>query len=109
MVFCILVPVLLSVIYSYNIDYQPQGRYLMPVLIPFCYYCVRGLEKGIYMLFALLRHIPALNRKKEPVNSALSGCLLTGLCVFLILLILSSACITIYGYAFPYYAGLQGI
>lgn len=106
MVFCILVPVLLSVIYSYNIDYQPQGRYLMPVLIPFCYYCVRGLEKGIYMLFALLRHIPALNRKKEPVNSALSDRLLTGLCVFLILLILLAACITIYGYAFPYYAGL---
>ncbi len=109
MVFCMLVPFVLSIIYSFHIDYQPQGRYLMPILIPLCYYCVRGLEKSVSVLCALIWRIPALSRKKTPVNSALSGCLLTGLCVFLILLILSSACITIYGYAFPYYAGLQGI
>lgn len=107
MVFCMLVPFVLSIIYSYSIDYQPQGRYLMPVLIPLCYYCVRGVEKGVYMFYTLISRIPVLSGKfKEPVSKAMSDRLLTGLCVFLILLITLAACITIYGYAFPYYAGL---
>lgn len=102
MVFCMLVPFVLSVIYSYSIDYQPQGRYLMPVLIPLCYYCVRGLEKIVYGLCALRTALML----KKPVNSVIPDRLLTGLCVFLILLIVFAACITIYGYAFPYYAEL---
>lgn len=107
MVFCMLVPFILSVIYSYSTDYQPQGRYLMPVLIPLCYYCVRGLEKGVYALCTLILRIPDRGRKKkEPANSVIPDRLLTGLCSFLIMLIIFAACVTIYGYAFPYYAGL---
>lgn len=45
MIFCILMPVILSLIYSYSTDYQPQGRYLLPSLLPLCYYTIRGLEK----------------------------------------------------------------
>ncbi|MCM1540150.1 MAG: DUF2142 domain-containing protein [Blautia sp.] len=101
MISCILIPFVLSVVYSYNTDYQPQGRYLMPALIPLCYYCVRGLEKAV-------RILPVLTGKlKKPVSETGSGCLLTGLCVFLILLIVLCAFITVYGYAFPYYAELQ--
>ena len=39
----ILVPNLLNFWYSYATDYQPQGRYSMPMLIPFMYYIARGL------------------------------------------------------------------
>lgn len=107
MAMCMLIPFVLSIIYSYSTDYQPQGRYLMPVLIPLCYYCIRGLEKGLRMLCIFIPHVPILNRTcKKPVSSAISDRLLTGLCVLLILLITLAACITIYGYAFPYYAGL---
>ncbi len=45
MVFCILMPPLLMVHYAYTMDYQYQGRYLLPALVPFMYYVVRGWEK----------------------------------------------------------------
>jgi len=39
----IVIPVALSFYHSYWIDFQPQGRYLMPMLIPFMYFSVKGL------------------------------------------------------------------
>ena len=39
----ILVPNFLNFWYSYATDYQPQGRYSMPMLVPLMYYIVRGL------------------------------------------------------------------
>lgn len=39
----ILIPNLLNFWYSYATDYQPQGRYSMPMLIPFMYYVVWGI------------------------------------------------------------------
>lgn len=45
MIFCLLTPIVLSIVYSYASDYQPQGRYILPSLIPLCYYTVRGWEK----------------------------------------------------------------
>lgn len=107
MALCILIPFVLSVIYSYGTDYQPQGRYLMPVLIPLAYYCVRGLEKGVMTLCTLAPHIPVLKGKTgKPVSEAFSNRMLTGFCTLLILLIILAAFITIYGFAFPYYAEL---
>lgn len=43
LVTAIVVPNLLNFWYSYATDYQPQGRYSMPMLIPFMYYVARGL------------------------------------------------------------------
>ena len=31
---CMIIPILLSAHYSYSIDYQPQGRYIMSMLVP---------------------------------------------------------------------------
>lgn len=45
MLFCIAMPILLLCYYSYAIDFQRQGRYVMPVIAPFMYYVVRGYEK----------------------------------------------------------------
>ena len=42
MIFAIILPVILSIYYSYTSDYQPQGRYIMPMLLPFMYYIVIG-------------------------------------------------------------------
>ncbi|MCM1570123.1 MAG: hypothetical protein NC081_11875 [Roseburia sp.] len=89
MIFCILMPILLSIYYSYSTDYQPQGRYLLPMLIPFCYYCTRGFEK-LFLSFCA----------KKPVRSSK---ILTGLSFILILLIILSLFVTIFGYAYPYY------
>lgn len=40
----IVIPIGLSIYYSYCNDFQPQGRYIMPMLIPFMYFVVLGLE-----------------------------------------------------------------
>lgn len=39
-----IIPVVLSMVHSYTVDYQPQGRYCMPMLIPLMYFEVTGLK-----------------------------------------------------------------
>lgn len=103
MIFCILMPCVLSVIYSYNMDCQPQGRYIMPILIPLSYYCVRGMEKGIRILGQLFCR---LNTGKKPVSNKITDVLLTGMFVCVMILIVIALFTTVYGYAFPYYKHL---
>ena len=38
-------PTFLTIYYSYTTDYQHQGRYLLPALIPLMYYVVKGIQK----------------------------------------------------------------
>lgn len=45
MLFCIGMPLFLMIYYAYTMDYQHQGRYLLPALIPFMYYMVKGLQQ----------------------------------------------------------------
>jgi hypothetical protein len=44
LVICIVVPVFLSMHYSYYTDYQPQGRYIMSALIPLMLFCTYGVD-----------------------------------------------------------------
>lgn len=87
MILCMLIPPVLSIYYSYSTDYQPQGRYILPILLPFFYYVVRGIEKLCTKISAF-----PFWKKLIPI-----GCSLLGALVILSLLI------TVYGYAFPYY------
>jgi hypothetical protein len=100
MVFCILMPFILSIIYSYSTDYQPQGRYILPILIPLCMFCTRGMEKG----FLLFRSVLLRAAKGKTVGEAIWERLFTGLCMAIILIIVAAIIVTVYGYAFPYYA-----
>lgn len=43
----IIIPIALSMYYSYCSDFQPQGRYIMPIVMPFMYFVVTGLENVI--------------------------------------------------------------
>lgn len=45
MFFCILMPILLMVYYAYTMDFQNQGRYVLPCVIPLMYYVVKGIEQ----------------------------------------------------------------
>lgn len=45
MILCILIPVFLLIYYAYTMDYQNQGRYLLPAIIPLFYYVTCGLQK----------------------------------------------------------------
>lgn len=96
MVFCILMPCILSIYYSYTTDYQPQGRYLMPILIPFCYYCIRGIQKAWIILADFLQ-------KKKPIKTGVLNHVFTGLCILCCILIVCCLLVTVYGHAFPYY------
>lgn len=97
MVFCILMPLFLSVCYSYNTDYQPQGRYLLPMLIPFCYYCIHSIET---LYFFLAEKITA---KIKPAKISTVRRIFTGFSLILISVIIVSLFVTIFGYAYPYY------
>ena len=46
-VIAIIIPILLSIIYSYTSDFQPQGRYIMGIIIPFMYFVVNGIQTMI--------------------------------------------------------------
>ena len=96
MIFCILMPFFLSTYYSYTTDYQPQGRYLLPALIPVCYYCIRGLQKAWLLVSELLQ-------KKKPINATVPDRCFTGFCIFVCIAIVCCLFVTVYGYAFPYY------
>ncbi|MCF0132637.1 MAG: glycosyltransferase family 39 protein [Blautia sp.] len=42
MMICLILPNFLNAWYSYATDYQPQGRYSLPMLIPLTYFMVKG-------------------------------------------------------------------
>lgn len=91
-----LIPVGLCIYYSYTSDYQPQGRYIMPMLIPFMYFITLGFHK----LAGLAESITS-RLMKNPC--ALSGYLpffiKGGLMCFLLLSLL----LTLFGVVVPYY------
>ncbi len=45
MAICIVIPIYLCTYSSYVTDYQPQGRYILPMVIPFMYFVTIGLQK----------------------------------------------------------------
>ena len=38
-------PAFLTIYYAYTTDYQNQGRYLLPALLPLMYYMIKGIQK----------------------------------------------------------------
>lgn len=40
----IVITIALSIYYSYFMDFQPQGRYIIPMIIPFMYFIVIGIK-----------------------------------------------------------------
>lgn len=90
MVFCMLMPLILLIRYAYTIDYQAQGRYVMPGLIPFMYYVCRGLEK-----------LPVWRGGREKGKDAAAALLLSGIAAALV--------VAVYVSAMPYYKKISCI
>ncbi len=44
-VLAIIIPIILSIYYSYASDFQPQGRYIIGIIVPFMYFIVNGIQK----------------------------------------------------------------
>ncbi|MFA9378999.1 MAG: hypothetical protein ACERKZ_19985 [Lachnotalea sp.] len=51
MVLCIIIPIYLCTYSSYVTDYQPQGRYILPMIIPFMYFITIGLINFFNTIF----------------------------------------------------------
>lgn len=80
MVFCIAMPVILLIQYAYTKDYQAQGRYIMPGLIPLMYYVAHGLEK-----------LPLWRKSPEKWKNILSVLVMTGIVASLLVMVYVSA------------------
>lgn len=52
MLISILIPIGISITFSYFDDFQAQGRYCMPILIPLMYYLTMGLKYMIEKIFS---------------------------------------------------------
>lgn len=53
------IPVLLTIYYAYASDYQAQGRYVMPMIIPLMYFAMIGLQR-ILDFFVKKERIPII-------------------------------------------------
>lgn len=45
LIFCAVMPLVLCIYYAYSMDFQNQGRYVMPGIIPVMYFVTKGLDK----------------------------------------------------------------
>lgn len=50
LIFCFIIPIILSLKYSYSTDYQPQGRYIYPMYTSFIIMISLGYEKILNIL-----------------------------------------------------------
>ena len=94
MVFACAVPIVLCVIYSYTWDFQPQGRYLLPMLPAFMYLVTLGEKKAVFLLQKLA------DRLKRPRLSALLPAIAGGLFLFFIIAALAYS---VFRVMIPYY------
>lgn len=79
------IPTMLNIWYSYSSDYEPQGRYSMPMLIPLMYFVTKGL-------LILQKKLIKENRQRGTVSFV---------CTVLAVIIVWS----LFGTIIPYYYG----
>ena len=92
MIFCMIMPLILLIRYAYTMDFQNQGRYLLPALIPLMYYMIRGWQnlvsfKGIPRLLqnslvAFAIFLPVASTLWMTYHTALPLYLETGVVLF---------------------------
>ena len=73
MLLAIIIPVALALSYSYGYDFQPQGRYYLPIVVPFMYFLAMGVEKMIGLLELLICKIAKLFDTKQNKVSELTS------------------------------------
>ena len=105
MALAIVIPIVLALTYSYGYDFQPQGRYYLPMVLPFMYFLVMGIEKIVdvveWCVGKLFGMIPKGQGKKESNDRvvALSGAFLYHLLyAFLAVCLLYATFISMLGY-----------
>lgn len=80
MIFCMAMPLILLIRYAYTVDYQAQGRYILPGIVPFMYYISHGLEK-----------LPLWTKSPRILQNILFAAVLTGIVVSLLIMVYTTA------------------
>ena len=65
MLLALAIPVFLAIYYSYTWEYQPQGRYLLPMVIPFMYFITIGIEKLISLIVLGINKVGLVGSKSS--------------------------------------------
>lgn len=104
LLFC-LITIGLSVFYSYAWDFQAQGRYILPVLVPFMYVVARGVQKTCGMLQCLFRRAEkSAIGKSDGFFCEKTGVMLGRLlCLSIILYVLSAFSYSLFSTFLGYY------
>ncbi len=68
MIAAMIIPAALAIYYSYTWEFQPQGRYFLPLVIPFMFFLAIGIQK-LFGLFEML--VGKINEKAEKIVSFL--------------------------------------
>jgi len=94
MALAIVIPVVLALTYSYGYDFQPQGRYYLPMVVPFMYFLAMGFEKIVDVVEWVVRK----TIRKERVTALCGAFLYHVLYAFLAACLLYATFISMWGY-----------
>lgn len=98
MMLAIVIPVILALSYSYGYDFQPQGRYYLPMVVPFMYFLVMGVEKIIGVIELLVGKISRISEVQSRIATLISAFLYHLLYAFLAASLLYGTFISMLGY-----------
>ena len=98
MAIAIVIPVILALSYSYRYDFQPQGRYYLPMVVPFMYFLVMGVEKIIGLVELIICKISKTSENQNKFATLTSAFLYHLLYAFLVASLLYGTFISMLGY-----------
>ena len=94
MALAIAIPVILALYYSYTYDFQPQGRYYLPMVVPFMYFLAMGFEK----IVDVIEWVVGKAIRKDRVTALTGAFLYHVLYAFLAACLLYATFISMLGY-----------
>lgn len=94
MALAIAIPVVLALTYSYGYDFQPQGRYYLPMVVPFMYFLAMGFEKIVDVVEWVVGKVI----RKDRVTALCGAFLYHVLYAFLAACLLYATFISMWGY-----------
>lgn len=94
MALAIVIPVVLALTYSYGYDFQPQGRYYLPMVVPFMYFLAMGFEK----IVDVIEWVVGKAIRKDRVTALTGAFLYHVLYAFLAACLLYATFISMLGY-----------
>lgn len=69
MLIALIIPNVLNVIYSYSSDYQPQGRYSMPMLLPLMFFLTLGFRRLLCKKVAITHGLTKSTENQEELET----------------------------------------